>query len=323
MIDRSSGRNLFGQSPSLYESGRPDYPERVYELLVDRCGLGPASRVFEVGPGTGQATARLAEAGAGVVAVEPDPSLAALLTEKVRGLPNVSVHVAPFEEIDLPAASFDLGIAATSFHWIDPAAGLPKVRKLLAPGGWWAMWWTVFQDAGRPDPFYEATDQILAPLGRSPAAGVPGGPPFALDLNRRRAELKAAGMVNVEAEIIPWTARLDTKEIRSLYATFSLIACLPPKERGGHPRCGGSRRRRLLRGPRRTTLPDRRLHEPARLSGRDPSVLLRLSAADLEAVLPGQDRRFVRFRVGLFRDRLRPGVFMVLQRRAVGATRFK
>ncbi|MGN6276527.1 MAG: class I SAM-dependent methyltransferase [Solirubrobacterales bacterium] len=231
MIDRSSGRSLFGQSPSLYESGRPGYPERVYELLVDRCGLGPASRVFEVGPGTGQATVRLAEAGASVTAIEPDSALAAWLTEKVQGFPNVSVHVASFEEGSLPAASFDLGIAATSFHWIDPAAGLSKVRALLAPGGWWAMWWTVFQDAGCPDPFYEATDPILAPLDRSPAAGVPGGPPFALDLDRRRAELKAAGMANIEAEVIPWAVHLDAKEVRSLYATFSLIARLPPKER--------------------------------------------------------------------------------------------
>jgi SAM-dependent methyltransferase len=230
VIDRSRGRSLFGRDPSLYESGRPDYPERVYELLSDRCGLGAASRAFEVGAGTGQATVRLAEAGGSVAAIEPDPALAAALSEKVHEFPNVSVHVAPFEETP-PEDSFDLGVAATSFHWIDPAVGLPKVRTLLVPGGWWAMWWTVFMDPECPDPFYEATDSILAPLSRRPSAGAAGGPPLALDLDRRRAELKAAGMVNVETEVIRWAARLDAKEIRSLYSTFSSIAQLPAPKR--------------------------------------------------------------------------------------------
>lgn len=52
-------------------------------------------------------------------------------------------------------------------------------------------------------------------------------------------------------------------------------------------------------------------------------VLLRLGAADLEAVLFGQHRRFVRFRVGLFGDRLSLGVVVLFQRRTVGKARFK
>jgi SAM-dependent methyltransferase len=231
-IERDSGRSLFGRSPSLYDRARPEYPERVYELLTERCGFGAGSRVFEVGAGTGQVTVRLAEAGVSVTAVEPDSDLAGLLTAKIDGrFPNVSVHVAPFEDDCLSPASFDLGVAATSFHWVDPAAGLPKVRRLLVPGGWWAMWWTVFMDAERPDPFYEATHEILAPLGRGPSAGASGRPPFALDVDRRTAELEEAGLGNVEAETIRWTARQDAAEARALYSTFSSISRLPAAER--------------------------------------------------------------------------------------------
>jgi hypothetical protein len=39
-----------------YEAGRPDYPGRVYELLMTRCGLGPSSDVIEIGPATGRVT---------------------------------------------------------------------------------------------------------------------------------------------------------------------------------------------------------------------------------------------------------------------------
>jgi SAM-dependent methyltransferase len=230
-IDRSSGRSLFGHDPSLYERARPAYPERVYEVLVERCGLATGSRIFEVGAGTGQVTSRLAQAGAGVVAIEPDPGLAALLAERTKTLSTVSIHIGPFESASLPSASFDLGVAATSFHWIDPARGLPKVRRLLVPGGWWAMWWTVFMDTERPDPFYEATDSIVSPLPRGPSAAMAGRPPFALDIEARSAELMTAGMERVETELIRWTAHFDARGIRRLYSTFSSISGLALDER--------------------------------------------------------------------------------------------
>ena len=72
-ISRSEGRALFGRDSALYERARPDYPERVYQLLVERCGLASGCRTIEVGAGSGQATKRLLELGARpLVAVEPD-----------------------------------------------------------------------------------------------------------------------------------------------------------------------------------------------------------------------------------------------------------
>ncbi len=230
-VDRRSGRHLFGRDASGYDRSRPDYPDRVYEVLADRCGLGPGTRLFEVGAGTGQATLPLAAAGARVTAVEPDPQLAASLVEKVEGEGlEIAIQTTPFEDVSLPAGQFDLGAAATAFHWVEPSVGLVKALRLLRAGGWWAMWWNVFMDETRPDPFYEATTPILQPLGRGPSAGS-GGPPFALDLERRRSELQQAGFVATEVEVIRWTARLSTERLRALYSTFSSISQLPDDER--------------------------------------------------------------------------------------------
>lgn len=52
-------------------------------------------------------------------------------------------------------------------------------------------------------------------------------------------------------------------------------------------------------------------------------MLLRLGAADFEAVPLGQHRRFARFHVGPFGDFLSRGVFMLFQCRAVGKARFE
>jgi 16S rRNA A1518/A1519 N6-dimethyltransferase RsmA/KsgA/DIM1 with predicted DNA glycosylase/AP lyase activity len=45
----------------------------LFEDLADLTGIGPGSRVLEIGPGTGQATLSLAERGCRVVAVELGP----------------------------------------------------------------------------------------------------------------------------------------------------------------------------------------------------------------------------------------------------------
>lgn len=51
----------------------------VIEAMVAAAGVGPGSRVVEVGPGLGSLTLGLLEAGAHVVAVEKDPALAEVL----------------------------------------------------------------------------------------------------------------------------------------------------------------------------------------------------------------------------------------------------
>jgi SAM-dependent methyltransferase len=115
---RDEGRRLFGLDPAGYRAGRPDYPEAVYETLVQRCGLGPTARVLEIGPGTGLVTQHLLRQGAHVTAVEPDRSMAPYLCDPASSA-NLDVVIASFEETDIPLDNFDLAVAATSFHWVD------------------------------------------------------------------------------------------------------------------------------------------------------------------------------------------------------------
>jgi len=233
-IDRGEGRNLFGADPGRYDWARPDYPTRVYEVLRERCGLGPSTRVLEIGAGTGQVTHRLIEFGADpVVAVEPDESLAAHLSSSTKDFgARVDVRVAAFEDVELPDAWFDLALAATAFHWVDQVVGLRRAAQVLRPGGWWAMWWNVFGDPTQPDPFHEATTRLLSHLSASPSAGAKGRPPFALDVEARRADLgDIGGFQSIDHELVRWTAHFDVTQIRALYATFSPISRLEHDER--------------------------------------------------------------------------------------------
>eukprot|EP00850_Spirogloea_muscicola_P017231 SM000146S00951 [mRNA] locus=s146:174145:176395:+ [translate_table: standard] len=59
--------------------------------VVEAAGVRPGDVVLEVGPGTGALTGALAAAGAAVVAVEKDPDMAAIVSERFYGFPGVEV----------------------------------------------------------------------------------------------------------------------------------------------------------------------------------------------------------------------------------------
>jgi SAM-dependent methyltransferase len=220
-IDPSQGRQLFGYDPASYDAARPGHPERVYETLATRCGLIREARVLEVGPGTGQATRRLLEHGASVVVVEPNEQLADHVAATFGD--EVEVHRAALEDARLPGASFDLAAAASSFHWVDETVGLAAIHAALRRGGWVALWWTLFGEGSEPDPFIRATTPLLEGLDSSPTKGVTGRPPHALDVEARTAALDAAGLVEVEHELVRWKWSWDSSGIRALYGSFSPI----------------------------------------------------------------------------------------------------
>ena len=229
-------RGLFSSDVAAYDTGRPGYPDRVYELLQGVCGLGAKSQVLEIGPGTGQATGRLLDLGATVTAVELGPEMAAALEAKFGGR-DLSVLVGAFEEAPLDPESFDLIVAATSFHWVPPETGLPRCADLLRPGGSLALWWTYYGDPDRPDPFRDALEPIFEEIAPSlletfPGLAFAGAHPYALDIEHRIAEIDATGRFGaVRHEVIPWTGRHTPAALRALFASYSPCLALPPAHR--------------------------------------------------------------------------------------------
>jgi len=230
-------RGLFSSDVLNYDTGRPGYPDRVYELLQQVCGLGEGSRVLEIGPGTGQATGRLLQSGATVTAVELGAEMAAALEAKYQGQ-DLSVMVGAFEDVALDPGSFDLIVAATSFHWVRPETGLPRCADLLRREGWLALWWTYYGDPDRPDPFRDAVTPIFQELAPSLIETFPGiaflagAHPYAFDSEARTGEIDTSGRFGpVQHEVIPWTGRHTPAELRALFASYSPCLALPAEER--------------------------------------------------------------------------------------------
>lgn len=222
-LDRTVGSTAFGTDVAGYAAGRLDYPETLFEILADRCGLAPGARVLEIGPGTGQATRRLLDAGASVVAVEPDPALAGHL--RGWGEERLEVECRMFGAQVTGEGAFDLIVAATSFHWLETDPALAHVRRLLRPGGAFAMWWNVFHEAGE-DALFEA---LFEGLARPPS--LVSGQHYSLDADARCADLAAAGLQQVSHVMLSHRIAMTPASLRALFSTFSAVRQLPPTER--------------------------------------------------------------------------------------------
>jgi SAM-dependent methyltransferase len=233
LIQEHEGRALFGADPAGYAAIRPPYPEAIYALMRELGALRPGVATLEIGAGSGLATRRLLELGADpLTALEPDVRFAPLLHVIAGAYPaSFQLLHASFEEAELPERAYDLVAAATSFHWVRPELRVVKAARVLRPGGHLAIWWNVFGDPAREDPFHEATTHILGSLARSPSDEVLELP-FALDVAARRAEILASGAFEEPHHAaLPWSLRLTSAQVGALYGTFSHINRLPAERR--------------------------------------------------------------------------------------------
>ncbi|GMQ85390.1 MAG: 16S rRNA (adenine(1518)-N(6)/adenine(1519)-N(6)) -dimethyltransferase RsmA [Acidimicrobiia bacterium] len=76
----------------------------IIRKIVRLSGVGPGSKVIEVGGGTGTLTAELAATGASVVVYEIDEGLVGVLHEVLGGMPNVEIRHRDVSRVDLQDA---------------------------------------------------------------------------------------------------------------------------------------------------------------------------------------------------------------------------
>jgi len=221
---------MFDRAAAGYEA-RPGYPSGVFEVLGERCGLGPGARVLEIGPGSGQATVPMLDCGADITAVEPGAALARGLVERTLGRP-VEVVTSRFESVELPDAAFDLIASATAFHWVDTTVGLERCARYLRDDGWLALWWTFWGDPDRPDPFYDALEGVMRIRAPQLLAEEAGPRAYMRDVAARAGDVdRLAAFGAVEEDTFTWEGRHEPAALRAMFATFAAWIALPEPSR--------------------------------------------------------------------------------------------
>jgi SAM-dependent methyltransferase len=141
MASREEMSLSFGAAAGAYESGRPDYPREAVDWMLEPVRQHDrALRAADVGAGTGKLTRTMVEAGADVVAIDPDPGMLAALRRHVHGVPTFAGTA---ERMPLPDASLDAVLLGQAWHWVDVAAASAEAGRVLRAGGVLGLVWNI------------------------------------------------------------------------------------------------------------------------------------------------------------------------------------
>lgn len=229
--ERERLRRTFGTDAERYDRARPGYPAELFDDLQELACVGPGCGALEVGCGTGQATLPLAEGGCELVCVELNAQLATVARRRLAPFPNVRIEVAAFEEWELPTEPFDTVVAATAFHWIDPAVRVEKAADALRPGGALATIGTDHVAGGTTDFFAEVQRCYVLWDPATPAAiRLPDAEEISRDSDEleRSGRFEPASFRRYEREV-PYS----TLEYRELLHTYSGHLALDSSARDG------------------------------------------------------------------------------------------
>ncbi|RKS69332.1 methyltransferase family protein [Motilibacter peucedani] len=229
----------FDTAAELYERARPGYPDELFPDLAEVAGLASGARVLEIGAGTGQATRGLLARGWRVVALEPGHELARVARRVLAGRGELEVVETAFERWE-PAADerFDLVLAATSWHWLDPEVAFVRAAELLRPGGTLAIVATEHVSPEGGDEFLDQMERLYDEVGMGDGQGGPK-PPGAVADPDVDAMVASGRFETPVVHRYVWSADYTADEYVALLSTYS-----------GHIAASESQRGRVFAGVR-------------------------------------------------------------------------
>jgi SAM-dependent methyltransferase len=194
------------------EAMKTELTDRLFAQL----GPLPGRRVLELGAGTGELAARLAEAvgpTGTVIASDFADGMVELLEKRLAVIPNAEVRNLDASSIELPDTSVDVIVFRMGLMLVtEPEIALAEIRRVLRPDGIFA---TAVWGGPHENPWMSAVG-MSAMMHGLVSGGPPIGPggPFSLadpaDLEKR---VRAAGFADVVVERVESTRLFrDTDE---------------------------------------------------------------------------------------------------------------
>ena len=128
-------RRFQGAVP-FYERYRLGYPQRLIGRVIALAGLKPGDAVLDLGTGPGLLAVPFAQAGMDVTAADPEPAMLAAAQEAADAA-GVKLSLWQGGSYDLTAdmGPFKLVAIGRAFHWMDRAATLAMLDKIITPDG--------------------------------------------------------------------------------------------------------------------------------------------------------------------------------------------
>jgi ubiquinone/menaquinone biosynthesis C-methylase UbiE len=151
----------FNVAADAYDRFMGRYSTLLAPQFADYAGVGTGQRVLDVGCGPGALTAELVGRldATDVCAIDPSESFVEAIRDR---MPEVTVRLAPAEQIPFEVGAFDIAMAQLVVHFMtDPVAGLREMARVTRSGGVVAA--CVWDHAGGKGPlslFWSAVRQL-------------------------------------------------------------------------------------------------------------------------------------------------------------------
>jgi SAM-dependent methyltransferase len=215
----------FQSAVAFYERYRLAYPDRLIRRVAGLLSLRPGDQVLDLGCGTGMLAVPFARFGMAVTAMDPEPEMLAAtgLAAREAGVP-VTLRQASSYDLTPDMGPFRLVAIGRAFHWMDRAATLAMLNRIVTPDGGVAL----FHDAHPPveeNDWFKTMVRVADKFGRADAAHVreraAGG--------HRRYEpyLFASAFTQLDGLSVTIRQSLSAEEI--LGRAFSTSVCAPEK----------------------------------------------------------------------------------------------
>ena len=216
-------RNTFNRSADVYDRIRPGYPAALIDDVINLSGIPEHGRILEIGCATGKATELFASTGFTMDCLDIGSDLAAVAAAKFREFDNIRIIVSSFEDWKPDGQLYDLIIAATSFHWVDPAVAYTKSAALLKPAGTLAVFSN--KHVQNTEGFFGAVQDVYSD----------SAPSMINTTGNIKENLQALpGEELFEKPIFrsyPWSTEYSTSQYIDLLSTYSDHINLPDAER--------------------------------------------------------------------------------------------
>ncbi|MGH2842466.1 MAG: class I SAM-dependent methyltransferase, partial [Solirubrobacteraceae bacterium] len=182
---------------------------------------------LEIGAGTGIATRQFAARGARITAVESDPAMAALASQRAASDgSSVDLVVSDFEHVEFEPGAFRLVFSATAWHWVTPGVRSALAAQALMPGGALAAFWNTPIWDGNPvrpafDAAYASVAGAFAQVGPGPMNPT-GDVVVGAEADSWRDELDPTpSFTDLERRTYRWTASYTRERYLGLLGTHS------------------------------------------------------------------------------------------------------
>jgi SAM-dependent methyltransferase len=183
---------------------------RPVPQLLDAAHVRAGVRVLDVGTGPGTVAVAAVARGAGVTAVDAEPTMVELAA---RAVPAADVRVAVLPELPFQDGEFDAVVANFVLNHVGrPKAALAELRRVLRPNGWIAL--TIW--AVPPAPGQALLGRAIQAAGAVRPPHLPAGlapeDDFSRDEGGLTSLMTAAGLRDAVCATVRWDHRADAAE---------------------------------------------------------------------------------------------------------------